>query len=650
MTIKKLAPYGTWESPISVQTVTKCRVLAAPRVNTHQNPGRAFFIESTPEGRSTITETTKDGLKDVLPREYSVQNRVYEYGGSKYDVLPDNRLIFSNKDDTVRLLDPDTGEVSLLIRSDALRYSSFCANRTYPWVLAIEEDHTLDEPSKVRNYIVAVNVQTAATKRIITGADFYYAPQFSLDGSRVSWLEWNHPDLPFAAGKLYVADWALDGSVKNARLIAGKDYESVAEPRWGLDGSLFFGKELGSHRKLYRLRPGADAEELIPLDGFDDAEFAEARLAEGSRTYVPLKPDVLVASAVTHGASRLIAINIETGSWNHLADPDTICDIAGDAIARLDSTSVLVIGSGTTSHRAVHRINLANLRESGVVRQVTDEKFPDGTFARPETMRFSSKSTPKRDIFGYLWMPRNPKYTAPEGDLPPLIIHTHGGPTGCTGRGLNLEAQFFTSRGFAYYELNYTGSTGHGRWYREALFGNWGILDSDDVAECADQLVAAGRVKPDAIGITGASAGGYNTLQCLSRYPGKFAGGVCVCGISELMSFDKTTHKLESHYTQLLALYPGVTEEEKLKIYHERSAIYHTETMDTPLLLLHGQADTVVPIQQARILAKALKKLDRDVQIIEVEGEGHMFSKPTSVELKLVEQDRWWRKTLLRQK
>ena len=264
-----------------VTPTSHIRANANAQLAPQRQSGRAFFAERTEDGRRTLVEITDNGLKDILPgSRFSVGNRVYEYGGSLYDVLPDNRLIFSNKDDTVRLLDPDTGHVSLLVQSDVLRYSSFCASHFSPWVLAIEEDHTIDEPYKVQNYIVAINVQTSAVKRVVSGSDFYYQPQFNNDSLRVSWMEWNHPDLPFSAGKLHVADWSLDGSIKNKRLIAGQNYESVAEPRWGHDGSLFFAKETGQYRKLYRLAPGADSEELIQLSGLDNAEFAEARLSE----------------------------------------------------------------------------------------------------------------------------------------------------------------------------------------------------------------------------------------------------------------------------------------------------------------------------------------------------------------------------------
>lgn len=330
-----------------------------------------------------------------------------------------------------------------------------------------------------------------------------------------------------------------------------------------------------------------------------------------------------------------------------MADDKKLCALSGDAVAQLDGLTVLAIGNGTVSHRSVYKIDVTHPENIEVIRTATDEKFPNNLFSPPETIHVRSKGSPSRDIYGFLWMPRNPKYTAPNEQLPPLIINTHGGPTGHTGHGLNLRTQYFTSRGYAYLELNYTGSTGHGRKYRESLFGNWGIVDAADVVEVADYLANSRRINPDAIGITGASAGGYNTLQCLSRYPGKFAGGVAVCSISDLESFNVGTHKLEWDYTDALVLHPGVSEEEKLAIYHERSAMYHTNNVDCPLLLLHGQADTVVPIQQARVMAEALKKLERDVKIVEVEDEGHMFSKPSSAKLWLLEEEKWWKKTLI---
>ena len=220
----------------------------------------------------------------MLPSEYSASNTVYEYGGPPYDVLPDDRIIFSNKDNTVHILNPDKGKVTLLTKGDNLRYANFSAHPTSSWVLAVGEDHsdaTHDTPAKVKNYIVAINTETGEVKKILDSADFYYTPQFSPAGDALVWLEWNHPDLPFDAAKLYSAVWKPEGSVSEIHLISGDRHEGVAEPRWGPDGSLFFGQEANGYRRLFRILPGKKDPVEVKLNGLDNAEFGEIRWFQG---------------------------------------------------------------------------------------------------------------------------------------------------------------------------------------------------------------------------------------------------------------------------------------------------------------------------------------------------------------------------------
>jgi hypothetical protein len=233
----------------------------------------------------------------VLPAPYSVANRVYEYGGSLHDVLCDGRIVFSDGDDAVRTLDPDSGAVSLLLRGAGLRYSSFSAAPASAWVLAVEEDHRGSD-GMARNCIVAINAQTAQVKTVAAGADFYYSPLLSPDGGRVAWLEWDRPGLPFDAARLVVAAWRDDGSVCGARLVSGRNGEGVAEPRWGPDGSLFFAQELaGEYRQLYRVRPGHRVAVPIKLKGLETAELGEIGLFEGR--YVSLSPPTTVVMPLT---------------------------------------------------------------------------------------------------------------------------------------------------------------------------------------------------------------------------------------------------------------------------------------------------------------------------------------------------------------
>ncbi|KAK1599305.1 prolyl oligopeptidase [Colletotrichum navitas] len=642
MAIKRLVRYGDWESPITADTVTsKSRTVASPRV--HRGTGRAFFIESKDDGRKGIVEITPHGPRDLLPAPYSASNTVYEYGGSAYDVVADGRIIFSHKDNTVKILDPDTSKVSDLAGSSGLRYSNFSANPNSPWVLAIEEDHAIPTPKGIRNYVVAINADTGHVKRVVEGADFYYTPQFSVDGKRLTWMEWDQPNLPFAAAKIFAADWTSSAGVENAVLVAGENREGAAEPRWGPDGSLFVCIETDGFRKLFRLAPGAEKPSQVKLEGLENAEIGEIRWFQGSNTYAPLSARYVAAAAIVFGQAKLILIDLEKDNWKPIGPPD-ICGVVFDAMVRMSDESLLLVADQTATPPALYKIDIST-GETTTIRETTDEKLDDSLFSRPELVKFRSKGSPSRTVYSTLWMPRNPKFLAPDNTLPPLVISSHGGPTSYTGSGLNLRTQYFTSRGYAYLALNYTGSTGHGRDYREALFGRWGVVDADDAAEVADHLVSAGRV--GRVGIVGASAGGYNVLQALVRHPRAFDAGFCVCGVSDVEKLGESTHKLESEYMGALVLDPGMTEAQKEERYRERSPLFHADRVGAPLFLLHGVADTVVPVEQARLVYKAVKDKGGDVRIREVEGEGHMFGQPGSPRLWLEEEEAWWRSYLI---
>ncbi|OHF01753.1 prolyl oligopeptidase [Colletotrichum orchidophilum] len=643
MVTKQIVRYGDWESPITLETVTsKSWSVSSPRV--HRQSGRSFFIESKDDGRKVFVEVIEGGgLKDLLPAPYSAGNTVYEYGGSPYDVTADGSIIFSNRDDTVKILDPDTGKVSDLTGDSKLRYSNFSANPTNPWVLANQEDHTINTPHGIRNYVVAINADTGDVKRVVEGADFYYTPQFSADGKRLTWMEWDQPDLPFASAKVFIAEWTSAATVENATLVAGNDREGAAEPRWGPDGSLFLGIEVDGFRRLFRLAPGAEKPTQIKLAGLETAEIGEIRWFQGSQTYAPLSNRYVAAAAVVFGEAKLILIDLEKNDWKPIG-PSNICGIVNDAMARLDEKSLLLVADESSSPSALYKIDFAS-GNTTILRGTTNETLDTLLFSKPELVKFQSKGTPSRTIYSTLWMPTNPKFLGPDGTRPPLVISSHGGPTGYTGSGLQLRTQYFTARGYAHLALNYTGSTGHGREYREALFGNWGIVDADDAAEVAKHLVEAGRVGK--VGIVGASAGGYNVLQALVRHPTIFDAGFCVCGVSDVKKLNDSTHKLESEYMGALVLDPGMTDEQKEERYRERSPLYHADKIGAPLFLLHGVADTVVPIEQARLIYRAVKDKGGDVRIREVEGEGHMFGKPGSRRLWLEEEEAWWRSYLI---
>ncbi|KAG9258200.1 putative dipeptidyl peptidase IV [Emericellopsis atlantica] len=628
MARKTVANHGNWNSPITQDLVTsKTKKLTSPRVS--RTTGRAYFVESRDNGAMAVVEVVRGEVKEVLPAEYAAGNTVYNYGGGTLDALRDGRIIFSNaEDNTVKILDPDTGKVTDVTGDPVLRYSDFSANDKSDWVLAIQEDHTIDNPEGTKNFIVAIHTETKEVKRILQGADFYYPAEFSHDGTKIACIEWNHPYMPWYGAKLYWASFDA-GTVTNMTLIGGGLLDGVAEPHWGPDGTLFFCKETANYRQIFRLTPGCKSAQQVTLRGLETAEFGEL--------------------PYFNATSKVVAIDLDTGSWQSIAPEDDVSQIQYDRMTRLSDTSVVGIFSGHLSPETVRIISINDPSSSKVVRKSVDHGISDKWIARPEALSIrASVTAPARDIHGFLWLPKNPEYVADADALPPLIIVTHGGPTGHYGPGLMFRTQYFTSRGYAVFFLNYHGSTGHGRAYRQALWGNWGIIDADDTAEVAHHLVSAGLVRAGAVGCTGLSAGGYNTLQSVSRHPDAFAGAVDVSGICDLDSFNAGTHKLEYNYTDALAISElNMSEADKKKRYAERSALYHVNQVAAPLLILHGKCDTVVPMNQATDMEEALKRRGKDVALVKVDHDGHMLDKPTSAKIWLDEEEKWWRKTLL---
>jgi dipeptidyl aminopeptidase/acylaminoacyl peptidase len=364
----------------------------------------------------------------------------------------------------------------------------------------------------------------------------------------------------------------------------------------------------------------------------------------------------MILSYTKYATNSVVHVDLETLDVTPLTDVP-LTTMRGDVLHVINPTSFLVIGSGTIYSAGVYHFTLNDSLEVEMtqVHAADDKKVPPNIVSIPEHVWLkSTKGDPKRPVHGFYWPPHNPKFAAPEGELPPLLINPHGGPTGHTPPGLNIggigggNAQFWTSRGFAYFSINYTGSSGHGKSYRERLDAEWGILDRDDVVEIIRYLCETGRADKDKVGIHGGSAGGYNVLQSLVWYPDVFAAGVCYCGVSDVKALGEGTHKLESHYLEGLLYKPGMSQEERATVEYERSPVLHAERIRAPLLLLHGDKDTVVPIAQSYEIERKIRARGGEVKMIVAPGDGHMFLMEKSKKIALEAEVEWWMRTLVR--
>lgn len=363
----------------------------------------------------------------------------------------------------------------------------------------------------------------------------------------------------------------------------------------------------------------------------------------------------MILSYTKYATNSAVHVDLETLEVTPLTDMP-LTSFRRDTLHAITPESFLIIGSGTVNPLGVYHFSLNESLEVHMtqVHAADDKKVPASIVSIPEHIWLkSTRQELKRPVHGFYWPPHNPRFAAPEGELPPLLINPHGGPTGHTPPGLSIggigggNAQFWTSRGFAYFSINYTGSSGHGRAYRERLDGEWGILDRDDVVEIIQHLCETGRADKNRVGIHGGSAGGYNVLQSLVWYPDVFAAGVCYCGVSDMKALGAGTHKLESHYLEGLLYKPGMSDEEKEAVDYERSPVQHAERIRAPLLLLHGDKDTVVPIAQSYEIERKVRERGGDVKMVVAPGDGHMFSMEKSKKIALEAEVEWWMRTLV---
>jgi len=360
-----------------------------------------------------------------------------------------------------------------------------------------------------------------------------------------------------------------------------------------------------------------------------------------------LTTDTLIAAYTKDAADRLAVINVKSNSWTDPQFP--LVEIRNNAIRRVSDTNFVVIGSTSTAPTALYQLDITNPSKVKTLKTSMEVNIPSSLYSEAEHISFPRVYGEDKDGEGHALFlpPKNPEYQAVAGKRPPLIVYIHGGPTGHEGPGLSLFRQYYTSRGYAFVAVNYAGSTGYGRAYRDRLYGTWGVSDVADAASCVAHLASASLIDRSHVGITGGSAGGYAVLQSLCVYPDVWAGGVSLYGISDCKALIEETHKFESRYIGNLLCDDKLSTEEKEKIYRDRSPLYHADNISAAVLLLQGSEDKIVPPNQAWDIEMAIKKNGGEAKVIIFDGEGHGFIQGKNVKTAVEEEEKWWVKTLL---
>ncbi len=611
-TAPTIAPYGSWASPLSSE------MLAAGGIgfsDLRSANGRLYWTENVPARGGAISLFSLAGgvVAQVTPDDANVRTRVHEYGGAPF-VVDGDTVLYSQLSDQ-RLYALKAGGSPRPVTPPNYRFADCVADgatKAAAALICVREDHT--DSSNVRNALVRVQLPAGGAGEVLfEGTDFVAYPRISPDGKRLAFITWNHPNMPWDGTELKVAELTAQG-LRSAVLVAGGAAESVLEPQWDSDDTLYFISDRSGFWNLYA-QHGAAAHAVWPRA----AEFAEPLWSFGQANYVLFGDGRAAMRFGERGVDRLALVDLKSGTGRVLDLPF----VEFSHLTRVDGQHIAAIAGASKTALSIVKIDVASgevttLRSAG--------KSPLDADSISIAVPIDFPSAQGRSAHAFYYPPVNPRYRGTPGTLPPLLTLVHGGPTARSPPTLRSSVQFWTSRGFAVVDVNYGGSDGYGRAYRRELNGNWGVVDTEDVIAAVHFLIDTRRADPKRTAISGGSAGGYTVLVALSTSD-VFRAGVDRFGISDMTALARDTHKFESRYIDsLIGPLPQAQ-----AIYDRRSPLNHLDGFKVPVLVLQGADDPVVPPNQSQRIVAALRARHVPVAYVLYPGESHGFRKPETI-------------------
>jgi dipeptidyl aminopeptidase/acylaminoacyl peptidase len=607
-TVPAIEPYGAWKSPVTTDLIVGDTIrLGQPAITN----GAIYWTEGRPQeqGRNALVRYAGGAAADLLAPPVSVRSQVHEYGGGAYTVGPGD-VYFSNAvDQRIYVLDT-AGATRALTETGketaGLRFADMIEDSRHRRLIAVCEDHR-QQNQEPANFLVAIDLDSGVPTRIADTHDFFSSPCLSPDGSRLAWLAWNHPDMPWDATELWLADIDSDGRFGTPRRVAAGVTESLFQPAWSPAGELHVVSDRSGWWNLYRV----DGDDMVALHPIA-AEFGKPQWLFGMTTYGFDAIGRILCIYEQDTDSRLAILDPAAQTFEPI---DTPFCMMRDLHVHGDK-AVLIAATPASSEAVVEFDLLARTHRVLRSSSRTDADPAYTSIAQP----ISYPSTGGRTAHALYYPPFNADYAGPADERPPLLVMAHGGPTSSSDRSFKWNVQFWTSRGFAVVDVNYSGSSGYGRAYRQQLSGRWGVDDVDDAVAAAAYLVDQGLADKERLAVRGASAGGYLTL-CALTFHHCFKAGASHYGIGDLEALLRGTHKFESRYLfRLVGPYP-----EQKALYHERSPINHADRLSCAMILFQGGKDKVVPPDQAEAMYRSVRAKGLPVASIVFPEEQHGF-------------------------